>query len=542
MEKNVSGVDLEELKRAREQLNEEMGIENDPNMYDNYNPNRLSEESDGSEKSGYEDIGGTEDFHANEFYEDESNDVQENSETNKNEIEQNKEDGAENEEDSPRNFDVYDNFSAFEVNSGAGTKSESENLDSQMLSSEDVDVNLETSNDSEEVKDDNDLSYIGTLNYDDDFVLENAKTEDVLNQSNNQEEDSKPTENQTLKNEETDEKPENLEQVSEDGASENITVEKATDNSSETEIIDDYTKLGHLDELLYEDSQDKSDEPVFEKPKILYSDIEPYEYVDVIAQDEFKNSDKLSYILGKSEDGKLHFGHLRDFYNIAIFGRESNSVVSLIHSVILSLVLKNSVSEVNFVICDSKADSKFEVYNKSTYMYFNRIAKTNKEILDTLIEMTKELEERYKILAMTGVKTIEQYNIISKNDNLKPLPYIVTVFNNYSKSIQLTESDKINTCLYQLLKLGRTVGMYEIVVANTTIKSEEINYNLPTRIAFLTDDEDTSLRTLGEVGAEQLPSSNDFLFSSLEKDGVIHLRVPNLTKKEVELLIDNINE
>lgn len=538
MEKNVSGVDLEELKKAREQLNEEMGIENDPNMYENYNPNRSSEETDDSETNSHDDINVVEDSHADEFFENESNDVQENSETNDNEIEQNEEDKTENEADSPRNFDVYDNFSAFEVNSEKNdTGSESKNLDSQILPSENVDENLENSSDSEEVKDSNDLSYIGTLNYDDDFVLENAKTEESSNLADNQEDSSTQNENQIVENEETDENSENLEQTSENNES-----EKEYNNSSETEIIDDYTKLGHLDELLYEDSQDKSDEPVFEKPKILYSDIEPYEYVDVIAQDEFKNSDKLSYILGKSEDGKLHFGHLRDFYNIAIFGRESNSVVSLIHSVILSLVLKNSVSEVNFVICDSKADSKFEVYNKSTYMYFNRIAKTNKEILDTLIEMTKELEERYKILAMTGVKTIEQYNIIAKNDNLKPLPYIVTVFNNYSKSIQLTESDKINTCLYQLLKLGRTVGMYEIVVANTTIKSEEINYNLPTRIAFLTDDEDTSLRTLGEVGAEQLPSSNDFLFSSLEKDSVVHLRVPNLTKKEVELLIDNINE
>lgn len=339
----------------------------------------------------------------------------------------------------------------------------------------------------------------------------------------------------------------------------NFNIEEKTDkisNDYNTEVIDDYKKLKELDKFLEKEEQEEpskeekeeseeqeeSQEPVFEKENIEYADIEPIEFVDLIATDEFRNSDKLSYIFGKDENDKVYYGNLRDFYNIAIFGKETNSVVGLVHSIILSLMLKNDVSEFNFVVCDSKADSKFEVYNRSKYMYFNRIAKTNKEILDTLIEITKELEERYKILAETGVKSIEQYNIIAKNDNLKPLPYIITVFNNYSKSVQLTESDKINTCLYQLLKFGRSVGLYEIVVAGSSIDAAEINYNLPTRIAFLTDDEDISLQTLGEIGAERLPTSSDYLLSSIEKSDIMHLRVPNITKSEIEVLIDSIDE
>ena len=204
--------------------------------------------------------------------------------------------------------------------------------------------------------------------------------------------------------------------------------------------------------------------------------------------------------------------------------------------------MKNTINEVNFVICDSKADSKFEVYNKSSYMYFNRIAKTNKEILDILIELNKELEERYKLLAEIGVKSIEQYNIIAKNDNLKPLPYIVTVFNNYSKAIQLTESDKINTCLYQILKFGRIAGMYIILVANNTIMSNEINYNLPTRVSFKCEDSEMSLATLGDDGAESLAKDGDFLFSTVGAEGLVHLKVASLTANEIELLIENIED
>ena len=311
--------------------------------------------------------------------------------------------------------------------------------------------------------------------------------------------------------------------------------ERAAQLDEEIQKLERQVQTGELDE---------EDEEVDETPETAstYPKIEPYNFVDVISTDEFKDSDKLTYVIGKDEQGVMHYGNLRDNYNVVTFGRENEYTHNFVHSMLLSLILKNTINEVNFVICDSKADSKFEVYNKSSYMYFNRIAKTNKEILDILIELNKELEERYKLLAEIGVKSIEQYNIIAKNDNLKPLPYIVTVFNNYSKAIQLTESDKINTCLYQILKFGRIAGMYIILVANNTIMSNEINYNLPTRVSFKCEDSEMSLATLGEDGAESLAKDGDFLFSTVGAEGLVHLKVASLTANEIELLIENIED
>lgn len=311
--------------------------------------------------------------------------------------------------------------------------------------------------------------------------------------------------------------------------------ERAAQLDEEIQKLERQVQTGELDE----DAEEVDETP---ETASTYPKIEPYNFVDVISTDEFKDSDKLTYVIGKDEQGVMHYGNLRDNYNVVTFGRENEYTHNFVHSMLLSLILKNTIKEVNFVICDSKADSKFEVYNKSSYMYFNRIAKTNKEILDILIELNKELEERYKLLAEIGVKSIEQYNIIAKNDNLKPLPYIVTVFNNYSKAIQLTESDKINTCLYQILKFGRIAGMYIILVANNTIMSNEINYNLPTRVSFKCEDSEMSLATLGEDGAESLAKDGDFLFSTVGAEGLVHLKVASLTANEIELLIENIED
>lgn len=313
--------------------------------------------------------------------------------------------------------------------------------------------------------------------------------------------------------------------------------ERVAKLDEEIEKLEQQVETGEI----LEDEEGAGEETTTEEPS-AYKKIEPYKFVDVINLDEFKDSDKLTYVLGKDEQDVMHYGNLRDNYNLVVFGKESEHTNNFVHSVLLSLILKNTVNEVNFVICDSKADSKFEVYNKSSYMYFNRIAKTNKEILDILIELNKELEERYKLLAEIGVKSIEQYNIIAKNDNLKPLPYIVTVFNNYSKAIQLTESDKINTCLYQILKFGRIAGLYIVLTANNTIMSNEINYNLPTRISFKCEDSAMSLTTLGEDGAEKLAADGDFLCSTIGAEKLLHMKVATLTSNEIELLIENIED
>ena len=50
MDKNVSGVDLEELRKAREELDRERGVETDPNLYNDYKQNRETQSQDESEK------------------------------------------------------------------------------------------------------------------------------------------------------------------------------------------------------------------------------------------------------------------------------------------------------------------------------------------------------------------------------------------------------------------------------------------------------------------------------------------------------------
>ena len=136
---------------------------------------------------------------------------------------------------------------------------------------------------------------------------------------------------------------------------------------------------------------------------------------------------------------------------------------------------------------DSDINSSFEVYNKSSYLFFNRIAKTNKEILDTLIEISKEVDSRYEKLANAGIGSIDQYNEMTEETQTTPMPNIIIVFNNYTDVSQATYADKINACLYQILKFGRIVGIYMVLTAMVPIETNQVNYNLSSRLSFKSD-------------------------------------------------------
>lgn len=312
------------------------------------------------------------------------------------------------------------------------------------------------------------------------------------------------------------------------------------DNSEkETEVITDYNQLRDILQKELNETEDVEEEKKDDNgPK--FTPIDDYKFINEIAADGFKNSDKFSYILGKNEDNETVYGNFKQHYNLAVFGKNESIVNSFLNSMMLSLCLKNSVHEVNFVMLDSNINSPFEVYNKSSYMFFNRIAKTNKEILDTLIEISKEVDDRYEKLAGIGVKNIEKYNESALSGGLTALPYIILVFNNYTSASQAPDSDRIDACLYQILKYGRIAGVYCVVAAKLEIETNQINYGLSSRIGFKSDED--SRFTVGVEGVEKLPDDSDAIFYNIATNKVEHIKTATVTDTELDLIIRDLED
>ena len=126
MEKNVGSVDLDELLKARQELNSERGIETDPNMYKDYNPNRKKEEAEQREGEPVMDEETAEMVADGEVPFEETVDDAEIIPEQETE-EPSQVSAPEQEPEAPTDFSVYDNFAAFDVSGDEATVPEQTN-------------------------------------------------------------------------------------------------------------------------------------------------------------------------------------------------------------------------------------------------------------------------------------------------------------------------------------------------------------------------------------------------------------------------------
>lgn len=334
-------------------------------------------------------------------------------------------------------------------------------------------------------------------------------------------------------------------------------IEKAAEEMSE--IVQ---KDNHLDEIVqkYELSEDdddifgellnaKSKELKERKTKIekkseeiqidLLPEIEPINYVNVLSMQDFKTSDNFTFVLGRAETGNIVFENLKQSYNIAFFANENS--YELLHSMILSFMLKNAPSEFKLALCDGAINHNFNYYEGSKYLYSD-ISKSEDSTCNMFANIVSELEDRYRTLARFNVRSIEEYNLLAKNTQAPKLSQILLVIDGYNELMHSSSFEKIKSGLYQILRLGRIAGIYAIVVTNKKIEEDIINFNLPSRIGFKCSESDDSISMIGESGIDKLANKNEYLYSSIHSENAQHLRQPMISDAIIRILIDNIEK
>lgn len=565
MEKSVGSVDLEELKNARHELNEMRGIEDDPNMYADYNPNRDND----SEKPSSNN--------------DESSSASESDASNQSE---------------PKDFSVYDSFANFEVG-GVQSNGTSANYEEPKKGEElnETPSNVEEPKIEETADEKKSNSSNDSKSYIDSYLDDILK--DITGVSTNENETETSTETTTetteevteeisdesdsdLSTENTHDNSEPKMEETESSATDNGEPEKVevepdkTDNDDLGELL----KQGGLGDLLNDEDEKFSDATVEVQPaddnleteeisesgdskglKERMNDlrkqnqisnfseqdetkeekipaIERFQFVDVVSTDEFRNNGNLTFLLGRDEKNNDLYVNLKDSFNIGIFGNNENELVKLLNSMILSLMLKNSQSDFSLILCDPNNASKLNFYQDSAYMFYNRIARTQRELFDVLSDLTNEIEERYSKLAMIDAKSIDSYNEMVREDF--KIPYILLCYNGYSNLASNDYYDEINVLLYNILKLGRLVGVYVVLASENPPTNSHVNYNLSTRISFKSESKDESISRLGLESSEKLSVNDEFYWANILNDKLVHAKVPELKISEAKVLLQNI--
>ena len=245
---------------------------------------------------------------------------------------------------------------------------------------------------------------------------------------------------------------------------------------------------------------------------------------------------KLVIPFGLQEYGDIKIEDIRDLPHLLVAGMKNSGRTTFLHTIITSLILRNSPKELKFILISPKT-TKFDVYKKIPYLA-KPILKNEDEIKKAFEYVVEKMSERFGLFENNRVSSIEQYN----EKNSEKLERIVIVVQDLSKCFSKTPA-LIERCVIRIAQYGRSAGIYLIIGTSDTsskIIPGLMAANLPTRATFKLEDSKASNRIVFRSGAEKLLGKGDMLYMPPESTSNRRLQTPYISREDLEKLIKKV--
>lgn len=295
---------------------------------------------------------------------------------------------------------------------------------------------------------------------------------------------------------------------------------------------------------------------------------------------ELLNKGTLKFPVGAEVNGNNYFADLTEMPHLLIAGTTGSGKSVLLNVIIDAISAQNSKNDLSLVLIDPK---RVELANFAKLPHTNgKVLYEYDDVLKKLLEISDEMEKRYKLLENAGVKEIKEYNLNAK----KKLPYIVVVIDEFADFMMRTKfsakskvsygakskawmvrmakkrtgknisdytkaemrefleelDDKeeenrpdanVELLITRLAQMARAVGIHLIIATqrpSTDVITGLIKANFPSRIALTTASPVDSQIILGQPGAEKLNGKGDMLFMSPTIKGLLRLQGYSIKK------------
>ncbi|MCR8699072.1 DNA translocase FtsK 4TM domain-containing protein [Campylobacter ureolyticus] len=263
-------------------------------------------------------------------------------------------------------------------------------------------------------------------------------------------------------------------------------------------------------------------------------------YLKEILQSEIfkKASSPLTIALGKDIVGQPFITDLKKLPHLLIAGTTGSGKSVGINSMLLSLLYKNSPKTLRLIMIDPKM-LEFSIYNDIPHL-LTPVITDSKKALIALSNLVSEMERRYKIMAQTSTKNIENYNQKAIKNNFETLPYIVVIIDELA-DLMMTSGKDVEFYIARLAQMARASGIHLIVATqrpSVNVVTGLIKANLPSRISFRVGQKIDSKVILDQMGADSLLGRGDMLFTPPSNTGLIRLHAPFTSEEEILKIVE----
>ncbi len=278
----------------------------------------------------------------------------------------------------------------------------------------------------------------------------------------------------------------------------------------------------------------------------------------LLSAPEFAQSDKPLLVgLGRDISGKAHFANLARMPHLLLAGATGSGKSVTIHTLINSLLYRNSPESLQFIMIDPKR-VELTLYNNIPHL-LTPVITNPKTTIAALKWAAKEMDRRYDVLETEQVRDIDSYHktilqpALKKaaekqnqesaegdaNDIPERMPYIVIVIDELA-DIMHTYPRELESAIVRLAQMSRAIGIHLILSTqrpSVNVITGLIKANIPARIALQVTSQIDSRTILDTGGAEKLLGAGDMLYLSGEMSKPIRLQSAFISESEAKNVV-----
>ncbi|ENM5790160.1 DNA translocase FtsK 4TM domain-containing protein [Vibrio mimicus] len=284
---------------------------------------------------------------------------------------------------------------------------------------------------------------------------------------------------------------------------------------------------------------------------------------DVIASPQFKESKSpTTVVLGQDIAGDAVVADLSKMPHVLVAGTTGSGKSVGVNVMILSMLYKASPEDVRFIMIDPKM-LELSVYEGIPHL-LAEVVTDMKDASNALRWCVGEMERRYKLMSVLGVRNIKGFNdklrmaaeaghpiydplwkegdsMDSEPPLLEKLPYIVVVVDEFA-DLMMVVGKKVEELIARLAQKARAAGIHLILATqrpSVDVITGLIKANIPTRVAFTVSTKTDSRTILDQSGAESLLGMGDMLYLPPGSSHTIRVHGAFASDDDVHAVVNN---
>ncbi|MGD8171525.1 DNA translocase FtsK 4TM domain-containing protein [Vibrio sp. TRT 21S02] len=286
-------------------------------------------------------------------------------------------------------------------------------------------------------------------------------------------------------------------------------------------------------------------------------------FSDVVGSPQFVEAKSpTTVVLGQDIAGEAVIADLAKMPHVLVAGTTGSGKSVGVNVMILSMLYKATPEEVRFIMIDPKM-LELSVYEGIPHL-LSEVVTDMKDASNALRWCVGEMERRYKLMSVLGVRNIKGFNdklkmaaeaghpihdpLWQPGDSMDPeppllekLPYIVVIVDEFA-DLMMVVGKKVEELIARLAQKARAAGIHLILATqrpSVDVITGLIKANIPTRVAFTVSTKTDSRTILDQGGAESLLGMGDMLYLPPGSSHTVRVHGAFASDDDVHAVVNN---